>query len=243
VKEGSELLKMVKKLKIFPRRRLLGISTSFCWEKYVKIQHMDKPLQFSFDDAELVHASIYLKNRRNDNLEFRTLNKKFGRLTVLPYVGKKKNRKELFVLTVCDCGKETLQPPYELQTGIVSSCGCARYDKNNYFNQKRTDGNASFKYGSKQHYTNSKYGASKRGYIFTITYEEFRSLILGRQCHYCTNPATGLDRIDNSKGYEMANIIACCKVCNKMKSTLDQEQFLEIIQQIYSKHFAASAPL
>lgn len=204
---------------------------------------MDRPLQFTFKDAELVHASIYLKNRKNENLEFRTLNKKFGKLTVLPYVGKRENRKELFVLTVCDCGKETLQPPYELQKGFVSSCGCARQEKDSYFNQKNHDGNVAFKYGSKRHYTNSKRGALKRGYTFTLTYEQFRNVILGQQCYYCANPATGLDRISSNMGYETDNIVACCKICNRMKNTLSQENFLEAIKQIYHKHFGTNNPL
>jgi hypothetical protein len=196
----------------------------------------NRPEQFTFEDAELIHASAYLKNRRNDNLEFATLNKKFGNLTVLPYVGWRQGRKELFVLTRCDCGKEVLQMPHTLQAGKVESCGCSRYQKHDYYNQTRPDGNRLFKYGSRHHYGNSKRDAEKRGVAFDLSYEDF-ALLVSQQCFYCFNNATGLDRLDSDKGYELENVVPCCKQCNRMKHTMTQHEFLETVKQIYLKQF------
>lgn len=42
----------------------------------------------------------------------------------------------------------------------------------------------------------------------------------------------GLDRVDSSKGYEESNIVPCCKVCNRIKWTLSQEEFIQHIHKI-----------
>ena len=38
---------------------------------------------------------------------------------------------------------------------------------------------------------------------------------------------TGLDRVDSSLGYEMSNVVPCCKVCNMAKSNMTVEQFID----------------
>jgi hypothetical protein len=162
----------------------------------------------------------------------------FGRLTVVSFAGY--NKKARIWNTVCECGAESVKRGYELVSGAVVSCGCKRVEKNIYYNNVSKDGNQAFKYGGQRHYTNAKRGALQRGYTFTISLEEFKGLIVGRQCYYCTSSATGLDRINSDVGYEIDNLVPCCKVCNRMKGTLDKKRFLEIIQQIYANHFAAS---
>lgn len=53
--------------------------------------------------------------------------KKFGRLTVVSRAGSRRNGNVLW-LCKCDCGNETIQSGYDLRTGHVYSCGCARID-------------------------------------------------------------------------------------------------------------------
>ena len=53
----------------------------------------------------------------------------------------------------------------------------------------------------------------KKGYNSDIDQEFFISEVL-KPCHYCGFPATGLDRIDNSKGHTKDNCVPCCKECN-----------------------------
>lgn len=48
---------------------------------------------------------------------------KFGKLTVLKYVGKSK------WLCKCDCGKETIVGTYHLKSGNTKSCGCLNIQK------------------------------------------------------------------------------------------------------------------
>ena len=65
-----------------------------------------------------------------------------------------------------------------------------------------------------------------------ITYEQFVEFTQIRECHYCAAPirwrpyfrgsagsASNLDRMDNSKPYELGNIAVCCLRCNKGKNT------------------------
>lgn len=57
-------------------------------------------------------------------------------------------------------------------------------------------------------------------------------------CHYCGSPPTnwtklanhniqynGVDRVDNTRPYEIGNIVPCCKLCNAMKSNLTADTF------------------
>ncbi len=44
------------------------------------------------------------------------------------------------------------------------------------------------------------------------------------------------DRIDNALWYENNNIVLCCIVANKMKSTLSQKEFYQICKDIISNH-------
>jgi len=63
--------------------------------------------------------------------------------------------------------------------------------------------------------------ATKGGKPFLITESEYESII-SRSCYYCdcsfSHQATGgLDRIDNSLGYQITNILPACQTCNKMR--------------------------
>lgn len=54
----------------------------------------------------------------------------------------------------------------------------------------------------------------------TISFEEF--VILNSQpCHYCNGPLPktghGLDRLDNTRGYHLDNVVPCCTPCNLLR--------------------------
>lgn len=53
------------------------------------------------------------------------IGKKFGRLTVLEYMGVDKNRKSIF-LCCCDCGNKISLTQDKLVSGHTKSCGCFR---------------------------------------------------------------------------------------------------------------------
>lgn len=68
-----------------------------------------------------------------------------------------------------------------------------------------------------------------------LTTENILTLSLSH-CHYCGNQAkesqNGIDRVDNSKGYVIENVVPCCKLCNVMKLTHSQDNFLKMIEHI-----------
>jgi len=86
-----------------------------------------------------------------------------------------------------------------------------------------------------------KHGAKKRNYAFTITKAEFKALTQ-RLCYYCGCPPcliakkaagsvgdfvyNGADRADNTRGYELNNVVPCCKNCQFAKRTLTVQEFI-----------------
>lgn len=55
--------------------------------------------------------------------KYRVIGKRFGRLTVIEYVGKR-NRNNLLYKCRCDCGKETIVQSSQFISGQTRSCGC-----------------------------------------------------------------------------------------------------------------------
>jgi hypothetical protein len=62
---------------------------------------------------------------------------------------------------------------------------------------------------------------------FRLTFNQFMSF-WQKPCFYSGHAikTIGLDRINNSFGYSLKNVVPCCPTCNSMKSKLTQEQFL-----------------
>jgi hypothetical protein len=71
-------------------------------------------------------------------------------------------------------------------------------------------------------FSRGKYAAIKRKKDWTLTLEQYLSII-GNNCKYCNGSVaeeTGhsLDRIDNERGYHFDNVNICCKDCNRRRS-------------------------
>jgi 5-methylcytosine-specific restriction endonuclease McrA len=86
------------------------------------------------------------------------------------------------------------------------------------------------------------------GLGFNLSEEEFRGLT-GGSCRYCgavpsnttnrkqTNGQyvySGIDRVDNAKGYIIDNCVSCCKLCNRAKGTMTTREFYLWIGRVYS---------
>lgn len=84
--------------------------------------------------------------------------------------------------------------------------------------------------GKYRAYRNS---AKKRNKSFLIDIETFEHIFNG-SCRYCNEEnACGIDRVDNSVGYEEKNCVPCCKTCNYMKKTFSTDIFLAHVKKIY----------
>ena len=95
-----------------------------------------------------------------------------------------------------------------------------------------------------------KRSAEKRKIEYSLTQEEFESLVVG-ECHYCGDSLTnikkgqgktsgdfrytGIDRIDSKKGYTKENCVPCCWKCNNMKHTTDIYEFISHVKKICKK--------
>lgn len=72
-------------------------------------------------------------------------------------------------------------------------------------------------------FTNAKSSSRRRGLEWSIQKSEFKEF-LTKKCHYCEGSLSptgiGLDRLDNSKGYTISNVVPCCGDCNKVRSNI-----------------------
>jgi hypothetical protein len=75
--------------------------------------------------------------------------------------------------------------------------------------------------------------AKRRNIDFNITKEEFKKL-WNKPCYYCGSEIVGIgvDRLDNTKGYQVDNIVPCCAWCNKMKLNYTKEEFINHCEKI-----------
>lgn len=167
---------------------------------------------------------------------------RYNRLVCIRY-----NRREAKWLCDCDCGAVVLVRRHNLIHGTVKSCGCHRRETTGpRLSKMRETTNPSF---ITSLYT-SYLGRAKRKKIeMTITLDDFERLTQ-QNCSYCGLPPSathktyesqqrkpyvynGLDRVDNSKGYTLDNVVPCCKHCNKAKNSLNQDEFLDWVKRVY----------
>jgi len=126
-----------------------------------------------------------------------------------------------------------------LNYGDSNHCRCTANAKLN--------GNA-FERLSKRLFQSYKHHAKIRSFAFKLTLEEVRKLLLSN-CYYCgSQPSTefkdylvkhrksilytGIDRLDNKKGYFSSNVVPCCKICNSMKSNRNFDDFIQQVHKI-----------
>jgi hypothetical protein len=146
----------------------------------------------------------------------------------------------------CDCGKEIIAYPTAVRAADNQSCGCQarKINKGN----KLSDGEATINDLIKVY----KYHAKQRDYAFELDKDDVK-YITKQDCHYCGKPPSnlhrnrwsssyvynGIDRIDNSKGYYIDNVVPCCIECNYSKNDRGYFQFIDWIHKISTRFIAA----
>jgi len=77
--------------------------------------------------------------------------------------------------------------------------------------------------------------AYSRGLLFTLAQDDFERIAI-QPCYYCgffsKSRLNGIDRINNNKGYIIANCLPCCKMCNMMKNIQHPNEFIDKIHII-----------
>lgn len=155
------------------------------------------------------------------------------------YISRKTGKKNTKYWCKCCCGYKATVLGTDLRRGKSGGCkSCTRTKglgvsaKNRLFRRYIKD-------------------AHTRRYSFNLSKELFLELTQ-KNCYYCNtvpsnkilrneaslryrnNPDNtfiynGIDRIDNSRGYETDNVVPCCDICNTAKNTLSQKEFIEWI--------------
>lgn len=113
-----------------------------------------------------------------------------------------------------------------------------REHKRKYTMEYRKTSETYKKYCDTPNYSYTQYKASSktRKLLFNITFEYFLTF-WQKPCYYCNDSIEkiGLDRIDSNKGYQLDNIIPCCKICNRMKHSMNQIDFISHCNKIIKK--------
>lgn len=172
--------------------------------------------------------------------------KRFGKLLVIASTESEKNRARW--VCQCDCGSKCIATGKTLREGKKQSCGCIKRDQSKELVKVLHKNNElSFGEAACNHlYSVYKWNAEKRDLEYSITLDEFKKLT-SDVCYYCNiepycahNGVTcstpyvynGIDRVDNNIGYIFTNCVTCCKICNWMKRTQSQKDFVEKCEAI-----------
>lgn len=183
---------------------------------------------------------------------------KFNRLTILEIF--QDNKKVWKVKVLCDCGNINISKRHSVIIGTSKSCGCFRVEHSRMLLSKNiTYERKPKEYAGITHAIKDvEKAAKKRGIEYNLTREE-ASYIMRQNCIYCNQEPNqmaiyskpglyrgrtqdglnnaqfihnGIDRVDNTKGYNLENCAPCCGKCNIMKRTYSITEWFEHMQKI-----------
>lgn len=175
------------------------------------------------------------------------IGRRFGRLTVIGLAPTLKHKSRC--VCVCDCGKEKVVGAANLVRLSTRSCGCllaeitSARSKNNNFGSLYTNPEEAFVNVVIYDYRRT---AESKGFEWALNREWCR-VNFQNNCHYCGScplsvrkskssdrlyTYNGIDRVDNSKGYTLDNVVVCCKICNHAKATMTQSEFYAWIDRL-----------
>lgn len=153
--------------------------------------------------------------------------KVFTRLTVIAFSGKNSHRQAMW-LCRCECGKEVVVRGDGLKSGHTRSCNCLQKDATREICRALGKANAIAPGQAvlNAKLLNYKKSAVARGYSWNLTKSAAQNMFL-QDCYFCGAKPTemtvkhyattafvnGIDRVDNSIGYEPSNCVPCCKTC------------------------------
>jgi len=169
----------------------------------------------------------------------------FGRLTVIE-PGKVVDKGVRTWKCRCSCGAEAVVRGTCLKKGSTKSCGCLRNEQPGPASRHETPEIAAWAY----HFSQYRANARIRKIEMQLTFAEF-VLICSKNCDYCGSEpqvrptrrdtpsirASGIDRVDNARGYTSDNVVPCCTWCNASKRHHTLDQFVAHCEAV-AKHWA-----
>jgi len=163
--------------------------------------------------------------------------KVFGLWTVVESDSNRKGR--FYWHCICKCGVHQRLSSGDLNDG--SSFGCRRC-----MGLRSRSPNCG---GAKTRILhNYKNNAIKRGHEWNLD-SVYAFALMKENCHYCGDEPrnvgkpnsessadcfiyNGLDRVDNSKGYVVGNVVPCCRSCNRAKDTKTYSEFTSWVLRV-----------
>ena len=168
----------------------------------------------------------------------------FGRLSIIEFSGMDKNRSRTW-LCRCICGTDRVVSSRNLTNGNTQSCGCLAREVRSV-TAKRTLSHVVLPYGvASRNSVVCRYKG--HGQVWALSTEQAEALLVS-ECHYCGAPPSntakrrtsngefmynGIDRIDNTRGYEPDNVVSCCRRCNVAKNDMSYDEFLDWVGRVY----------
>lgn len=170
----------------------------------------------------------------------------FNSFVINNRVKNKGNDRHTYWLCKCkNCGEEIVRSSARIKKGTPVCYNCKEINRKKPFKplSTRKDPN---QVALNLCYCRYKKTAKRRNLEFTLTQEQFKNIVF-KNCGYCGDAPSncqksntggsfiynGIDRIDNSKGYNYENCAPCCIKCNYMKHTTSVESFIERVEKIY----------
>lgn len=184
----------------------------------------------------------------------------FVDLTIVEKLGVIKGNN--YFLCNCSCGKQRKVMFSHLVSGLFSHCGCKKFISKQHANQKFEPTEASFRAKATNYKSLAK--TRKLEFTLTIqetvellkgnchycnaipsnyyNVRKFNRINRKNNIQYVfhdnENHAilyNGIDRIDNSKGYILNNVVSCCTHCNTAKLNYNISDFKKWIINLYNK--------
>jgi len=157
-----------------------------------------------------------------------------GKWLVIGPVKYLKGKRAMWYFCHCECGTEKFVSRESLTAGTSTKCPCCgprKYPKGTYAEQ--------------QVFLRYKREAKERDLSWNLDRSKFNDLAK-QNCFYCSaEPSnittawdgstfrySGIDRVDNTCGYEPQNVVSCCHECNKAKGSRTQKEFIDWAFQI-----------
>jgi hypothetical protein len=183
------------------------------------------------------------RKKRKFNITTDLTGQRFEKLIVIKKVENKKETRTMWEC-LCDCGNTHIVAAKSLKNGFCKSCGCG-------MGKSLEKGKSAFNTLFRVYQKNAK----TKKLIFNLSETLFKKLTQ-ENCFYCGSEPknvmknwcdngdyiyNGIDRIDNTVGYEESNCVPCCKQCNYAKRKISQQEFLLWVERVYN-HSIKTAP-
>ena len=157
---------------------------------------------------------------------------RFGRLVVKERISGYKGKKPVHYKCLCDCGKYTTVYGGNLGR-CVNSCGCLYKDSGI---RKRVPEDEKRLNAMRRYY---KRNAKLRTTVeWGLTKDEFDTIVK-LPCKYCgyfdNKKFSGIDRVDNNRGYTIENSVPCCRWCNAAKMDRTLSEFKKWGKDLYER--------